>query len=240
MRLATTRARVICAATTTVAYRIVFPTACTKTGSAARVSKFASPMNSPPVTRAFWSDNTSPWTTGSSVNTTNSENVGRTKMYDQPYRRSTAAKLRCRRGAAVAIISTAACAKRTRQADERCRAARLFVGFVQQLLRLRRHLVECLLGRLLALERRVTRRPQVLLVDLGPRAYVRQHVGEGAHRGDLRLCRVIVAVDACRGLSACGGEPVLDRRRLLFEVRSDVRPGEVFRERVRRGLLVGV
>src|SRR5438034_3453375 len=221
MRLATTRASVICAATTTVAYRIVFPTACMKTGSAARVSKFASPMNSPPVTRAFWSDNTSPWTTGNSVNTTNSENVGRTKMYDQPYRRSTAAKLRCRRGAAVAIMF-------------------LFVGFVQQLLRLRRHLVECLLRCLLALERRVTRRPQVLLVDLGPRAYVRQHVCEGAHRGDLRLCRVIVAVDACRGLSACGGEPVLDRRRLLFEVRSDVRPGEVFRECVRRGLLVGV
>ena len=84
MRLATTRASVICAATTTVAYKTVFPTACMKTGSAARASKFASPMNSPPVTRAFCSDSTRPCTTGSSVNTTNSEKVGKTKRYDQP------------------------------------------------------------------------------------------------------------------------------------------------------------
>src|SRR5205814_4662621 len=149
-----------------------------KTGSAASVSKLASPMNSPPVTRAFCSDNTRPCTTGSSVKTTNREKVGRMKRYDQPYRRSAAASPRRRRGAAVAIT--------------------LFVGFVQQLLRLRRHLVECLLRRLLALERGVTRRPQVLLVDLRPGAHVRQHVGERAHRGDFRLGGVVVAVDACR------------------------------------------
>jgi hypothetical protein len=55
-----------------------------KTGSAASVSKFPRPMNSPPVTRAFCSDSTSPWTTGSSVKTTNSEKVGKMKRYDHP------------------------------------------------------------------------------------------------------------------------------------------------------------
>src|SRR2546430_15785739 len=105
---------------------------------------------------------------------------------------------------------------------------------------MRRDLVECLLRRLLALERGVTRRPQVLLVDLRPGAYVRQHVSERAHRGHLRLRGVVVAVNTSRGLSAGGSEPVLDRGRLLLEVGTDVRTGEVLRERVGRGLLVRV
>src|SRR6266550_4436836 len=208
MRLATMSASVTCAATTTVAYSTVFPTACRTTGSSASVTKLASPMKLPPVTRASWSARTSPCATGRSVKTTNSENVGRTKRYDQPCRRSAALKL--------------------------------FVRFVQQPLRGRCHLVQRLLRRFLPLECRVARRSHVFLIDLRPRAHVRQHVGEGAHLRDLRLRRVVLAVDAGGGRAAGRREPVLDRRRLLCEVRADVGSGEVLGELVRCGLLVAV
>jgi hypothetical protein len=48
------------------------------------VTKFARPIHSPPTILALCSDSAKAWTTGSSVKTTNSENVGRTKRYDQP------------------------------------------------------------------------------------------------------------------------------------------------------------
>src|SRR6266576_257527 len=208
MRLATMSASVTCAATTTVAYSTVFPRACRNTGSSASVPKFATPMKLPPVTRASWSARTSPCATGRSVKTTNSENVGRTKRYDQPCRRSAALKL--------------------------------FVRFVQQPLRGRCHLVQRLLRRFLALERRIARRPHVLLIDLRPGAHIRQHVRERTHLRDLGLRRVVVTVDAGRRGATGRREPVLDRRRLLLEVRADVGAGEVLGELMRRGLLVCV
>src|SRR6185295_1060319 len=208
MRLATTSARVSWAATTTSEYSTVLLSAWRKTGSSASVTKFAIPTHSLLAMRALCSDSPNACRTGTSVKTTNSAKVGRTKRYDQPWRRSA--------------------------------APTLFVRFVQQLLRVRRHFVQCLLRRLLALEGRVARRAQVLLVDLGPGTHVRQDVREGAHLRDLRLRGVVLAVDPGRGRARRGCEPVLDRRGHLVEVRSDLGTGEVLREDMRRGLLLGI
>src|SRR6266540_2973523 len=207
---------------------MVLPRACRKTGSSASVTKFCRPTKSPPPIRALWSERTNACTTGTSVKTTNNAKVGRTKRYDHAWRRS------------AAPIVTAACARRTREADERSMAARLFVRFVQQLLRGRRYLIECLLRRLLALEGRITRRTKVLLVDLGPGAHVRQHIRERAHLRDLRLRGVVFAVDTGSRGARGGREPVLDRRSHLLQVGTDVGTGEVLREDVRRRLLVRV
>src|SRR5439155_11018364 len=80
----------IWAVTTITVYTMVLPTALTKIGSRARMTKFSKPTNVPPTMVAFCKDRTNAWTTGMSVNRAKNARVGAMKMYDHVCLRATA------------------------------------------------------------------------------------------------------------------------------------------------------